>query len=618
MFIKFNSLLAILFLVISCGDSQPSTTSNAQMMINSSEVNTTPTGWWWYHGLTPDQLSQRISRSGGRIVDIKVEKSSPLTLSAALVKNEGAHQQGWYWYYGLTSAQVSEKIKEKSARIISIQSYESGGKKFVVVLAPNTGSSQKAWWWYHGLTSSQVSTKLSENSARLVAINTVGTGSSKRFNVAMIRNTGSDARAWWWYHGLTGPQISEKLSQNRAILADIERDESGMYTVILKRPSTSYKWWWYRGVSETKLKELYNQNGARIEKISTSISGPSKSFDVLMVNNSNALTSRIGEILRRGTVKYGGSTSAYLKRVSGGELAGLNETRSYEPASSLKVLHLLAASKDIDLGKRNAGDLINWSNVSSRTDDPTTNVNEAKDGCLDNFSPNAQISLTAALAQMMQISDNRATEAIRLLFGYTGLNKIASDIGLISTKVSHRIGCGGPVRNDFSTRDAAKIYETASLNSFMGTNGRDAFWAAVSVGRGGLNQIIDSEIARAVDSIPGLTPQQKADKRNELNSSFKANVVRRSKGGSYTLCQAGATNCFPREVIRSRAGRVEIPFKVRGGAATISRMYVYGVFMDSVIAANSSQETEAVNTQATAEAELFRDEIRSALNTFVK
>ena len=428
--------------------------------------------------------------------------------------------------------------------------------------------------------------------ARIIDIKPTGSSTSKRFSVATIKNTGADARSWWWYHGLTSSQVSAKLKANRAVLFDIEREANGRYTVVMIRPKKSYKWWWYSNQSTTSLSQTVAQNGARIERITTWGSGSKRRFATIMVNNSNALTSRIGGILRGGTVKYGGSTSAYLKKVGGAVLASLNSTRSYEPASSLKALHLLRAAQDIDNNQLNLSDLIPWSNLSSRTDDPSTSVDEAKDGCPDGFAANSQISLQNAMSQMMLISDNRTTEAIRRLYGFAGLNGLAASIGLTSTKVNHRIGCGGPTRNQFSTKDAAKLYESVARGTSVGGEGQDSFWDAMINSQGGVRAIINDEIDKYIDDLE-LTGSAANQKRNQLIADFRSKVTRHTKGGSYTLCRPNSgSNCFPREIIRSSAGRIQIPMKIRTGRI-ITNSYVFGVFMDSVVASNTTQESRS-------------------------
>lgn len=67
----------------------------------------------------------------------------------------------------------------------------------------------------------------------------------------------------------------------------------------------------------------------------------------MLVNNSNALSTRISEVLRSNT---DGHSGVYLKRSTGEVLAYINGDRPHEPASTLKTLHLLEAVRQVQLG----------------------------------------------------------------------------------------------------------------------------------------------------------------------------------------------------------------------------------------------------------------------------
>ena len=368
------------------------------------------------------------------------------------------------------------------------------------------------------------------------------------------------------------------------------------------------RWWWYYNATPSALEAIAAQNGARIERISTWGKGSQRRMSAILVNNANALTSRVSDISRKGTVKFGGSSSIYLKQVGGPVLASLNATKPHEPASSLKALHLYAAAKDIDVGLRDASDMIAWSAVSSNSTRPAA-------GCIANFPPNTQIQLDAAMRQMMVNSDNRTTEAIRLLYGYNGLNQTAADLGLESTRLNHQIGCapGNQTRNRLSTKDIAKLYESVHKGTDLGITGRNAFWNSMSSGRFGINSIITEEINSYVNSMSGLTAAQKTAKRTQLSNEFRTKVIRHWKGGSYTFCGSGGCS-VTKEVIRSRGSRVQIPVMIRGKVVT--RTYVSGVFTDRNMVSSDAQESEVVNAFTQADSELFRDVIRSSLRTF--
>ena len=264
--------------------------------------------------------------------------------------------------------------------------------------------------------------------------------------------------------------------------------------------------------------------------------------------------------------------------------------------------------QDIDVGLREASDSIAWSSASSNSSRPAA-------GCIANFPPNAQTRLDTAMRLMMVNSDNRTTESIRLLYGYSRLNQIASNLGMESTRLNHQIGCvpQNQTRNRLSTKDIAKLYESVHKGTDLGITGRNAFWNSMSSGRFGINSIITEEIDSYVNSMSGLTTAQKTAKRTQLSSEFRSKVIRHWKGGSYTFCGSGGCS-VTKEVIRSRGSRVQIPVMIRGKVLT--RTYVSGVFTDRNMVSSDAQEGAVVDAFSQADSEIFRDVIRSSLRTF--
>src|SRR5262245_5996766 len=152
---------------------------------------TDPTGWYWYYNQTPAALSDVITNTGSRIVDLEVSSTSPLLFTAALVVNSGPYAKGWWWYYGLTEADVSQKITENNARIIDLEAYDAGGStRFAIVLVPNTGADAKAWWWYYGVQPADIQAAYEANGARLIDLDTYVIGGRRYWSAVMIANSG--------------------------------------------------------------------------------------------------------------------------------------------------------------------------------------------------------------------------------------------------------------------------------------------------------------------------------------------------------------------------------------------------------------------------------------------
>ena len=353
--------VALFTLTLACGPEGESLSEEVAAAEADGTFEDAPTGWWWYYGQTASQVTSRVASLGARVADLEVESTSPLRFSVALVRNTGSHASGWWWYYGQTASQVTARLSQHNARITDLEVYFVNGQtRFAVVLEPNTGSNAKAWWWYYGLTSSQLSSYASRRNARIVDIETYTQGGRRRYAVVLIRNSGADASGWWYYYNVTPGQISSYLSTNNARLIDIEPHNSSgtRFSVVMKSCSSSSggcpMWWYYYGVSSAQVSQLVAQNGARITDIETyTVNGNrrlvngNRRFAVVMINNSNALTSRIGQILRNAT---DGSTGAYLKQVNGSVLASLQEDFVFEPASTIKAVIGLHAMQRVDAG----------------------------------------------------------------------------------------------------------------------------------------------------------------------------------------------------------------------------------------------------------------------------
>jgi hypothetical protein len=545
-------------------------------------LNTTPTAWWWYEGVTPTQLSSLLTQNNARLVSLQVEQASPLLFTAAMVSNTGSYAKGWYWFYGLTSDQLSQQINNLNARIIDIDAYDVGGTVFfAAILLPNTGADAKTWWWYFGLTTDQISSFLTTNNARLIDLHAYVTGGVTRYTVVMISNTGADASAWWWYFGVSASQVSTFLSQNSAFLINIEpADSSGStFNVIMLPTPPGLLWWWYFGVDQPTLSDRLSQNGARLLDVKSYFLGGSRVHAAIMVNDSNAETSRVGQILRNGTP---GETGLYLKQVDGPVLASLQAGFQYDPASSIKILVGYHLMHQVDLG-----------NISLGTIVPTYAPNPSGSSCPVNTTVTGSESVGAALTAMLENSDNVRTRMFIDRFGFSALNQTAQGLGMTSTSLTIYPGCG--ITNQMTLSDAAKVYEGIADGSLLSASSRTALYAHMPADAGdftgvfgNINPMIDQEAA----SVGGLSAAQ--------ITAFKQAIKLRYKAGGDTWC---APNCLE---YRAISGTAEVP--ICHGNARSTRDYVWGIFIDG--AANPAADA----TFGAADAEPLREPINAALS----
>lgn len=575
------SVLGILALAVLMGGSAASATTQERSQSD-------PTGWWWYYGMTPAQVTQLINDNEARIVDIEVEQSSPsYRFSVAMVKNEGAYAKAWWWYYGVTGEQLSANLSANSARLIDLEPYEVDGQvRFAAVMISNTGAQSKAWWWYYNASVSDITDAIVDNSGRLIDIESYFIGGVRRYSAVMIANEGADQKAWWWYVNVTPAQIGDLLQDNNARLIDLERHDTvaGTYAVIMESCPCPF-WWWYFGLSETQVNDLVAQNGARIVDVETYGASSDRRFAVVMINNSNAITSRVGHLLRSGT---DGVTGLYLKEVDGPVLAALQEHRIFEPSSSIKVLHHLHAMLQVQNGSASLGQ-----SVDIYEDVPGTSCPGGPTGGSE--------TLSDALREMMRRSDNERTKAVAVAFGTQNIINTAQSIGMTNTTINHHPGCGLPP-NDLTLADAGLLYEGVASGVLLNPTNRETFYELMA----GKEMFLDEGYdfthiwAPLLDDIinqeapPTLTQAQR--------QGFKALMRLNYKAGGDTICTGGS--CVYH---RSVAGWAEIPYCTNGLA--VARQYVFGIFI------NDATDMDATNdTFDNTKAELLREQISAALS----
>jgi hypothetical protein len=239
---KLLSLTAILLVVM--GMTMPQAVDAQE-----ERLLTTPTPWWYYHGVSADQLMQFVSNNQGRLIDIEVEQVSPLRFTGVMVKNAGVYAKSWWWYYGLTLSQLQSKLPYK--RILDLETYfVDGQQRYAVILVPNTGTQAKAWWYYINVSLSSLMSKASANNARIIDLESYVINGTRYYSAVMISNTGADAKSWWIYVNVTPTYLSQVMPGKQLI--DIERHGTDTFSAVMVQKTSSY-WWWYYGVNPIPL-----------------------------------------------------------------------------------------------------------------------------------------------------------------------------------------------------------------------------------------------------------------------------------------------------------------------------------------------------------------------------
>lgn len=514
-----------------------------------------------------------LTQQGYRIVDLEVQSLSPRRYSAALVSNTGPYARTWWWLTQATPSQLGSFLRQNNARLIDLEPFVDNGQVyFAAVMVANSGAHQKAWWWYYNTTSSNLANRAAANGARIVDVESYDLGPVTLHAGVMIRNAGVDQRSWSFLTGATSSAIAAALSRGGLRLYDLEPSASGNWDAVLTSNPTNTKWWYYLNLTGQEVAHVARQIGARVVDIEPRVLPfVGTRYDVVLTNNSNALSTRLSALLRSTT---DGVRGVYLKKVGGPVLADIMSDEPMDPASVLKTLHLVRAMRFVSQGLLNLNASVPvW------------------DGCGPTCCPQrtgpANETLTIALQKMMRQSDNQRTLSVAdLVGGLAGLNATAQGIGATATTMNHDIGCGLPA-NVTTLADLARMHE-AVRSGYVGSY-RDDFYAIMGRWNGGgyLDTIL-SEEATAV----GLTSSQL--------SAFRARIEWRSKGGSYTLSG-------PREH-RGTAAWVTLPFYGNGGIQ--DREYVSGVFV------NDSTNPSVGTPMSIVHMEAYREEIRAAMRSW--
>lgn len=541
---------------------------------------TTPTGWWWLYNVSSAQIAAKANE-GYRLFDLEVNGSGA-TFNAVFVKNTGVHAKGWWWLVGVSDIQVANFLSANNARIIDQEIYYVNGVKLnAVVMIPNTGADARAWWYFSGISFSTIGTLVSNNAARLVDMDSYTVNGTQFWSVVMVRNSGVDAKGWWYFAGVTPSQISSLLSSNNARLTDIERLDNGTFAVIMEQ-SQGEGWWWYFGATEADVNRLVAQNGARVIDIERYFDSGGVRYAVIMLDNLNAQSRRMSTYMA--ARQFNGNYGHYVKQVNGGVLAGLQTDFIFEPASTIKALHHVHAMRQVALGNITLNTNVNWFmdyfNVTSSCPIDTS----AATG-----------TLRTGLQAMMEQSDNRWTQAIRVRFGEANINATAQALGMTNSLVQHRIGCGdgadGAVLepNRLTLTDIGRLYEAVANGYLLTGTSRSTFYRLMVDGLdNNLNAVIDQEAASL-----GLAPAKVAGFKNRVRTAAKA--------GNYGLNTSAGSRVY-----LTIGGWIQLPYKSRG--TYLSREYVFGAFYHN--ATSISADIWATR------AELLREQIRAALQTF--
>jgi hypothetical protein len=153
-------------------------------------------------------------------------------------------------------------------------------------------ATRQGTWWYFGLTGDQVGQNLTQNKAMLTDIHAyLDAGNTVKFAVVME----PASHEWWWYVGLTGNQVGQHLTANKAMLtsitAYIDTDNILKFAAIMA-PANKQWWWWYN-TSATELGQQLTTNKASMMAVSPYLVSTANSFTINSYPNISGLNGSV-------------------------------------------------------------------------------------------------------------------------------------------------------------------------------------------------------------------------------------------------------------------------------------------------------------------------------------
>lgn len=551
---------------------------------------TTPTAWVMLSNVTEATVINQTNM-GYRIVDIEVESVSPtIRFSATFVHNSGDYAKGWWWYYGQTEAQVNNLLNVNGARLIDVEPYETAsGLRFAVVMIQNSGGDfASAHGWFYGQTGPQIDAWVAANpTRRIIDIQPYFDNGNLRYAFVFLSNTGQNASGWWYYYNVSSAFISTQLANNNARLIDLEETfpDSGTWSCVMV-PVDGQAWWWFFGISSfSDIEPITEQLGARIIDYQRYFVNGNLRFAMILRRNTNDLTQNINIPMRNTT---DGTSGFLLRRLNGEEYAAINRSFVFEPASLIKTIHHVHAMRQVALGNDALGNLV------------TLSVQTLPgNSCPVPLTPPQTPTLNTTLQQMMEVSSNAHTEAIRQRYGTAAiLNTANNTLGMVDTDLNHILGCLCNNPNNWLT-----LWDLYLLHSAVGSGFVNPFRVQFyDLMRNGLTNnpvngaptyqgVLDAELAAS-----SLKPAERTD--------FRSRVYQATKDGAYTCTFSGVTTAH-----RTEGGYLRVPLRVN---CTIrDQDLFFGAFVF-----NATNGTNAANAVNIAMIEMFRDRVRAAIATW--
>lgn len=537
-------------------------------------------------GMSIGSISTAVDQ-GYRLINLEVTAVNPLRFTASMVKNEGHYEKGWTWLVDRTLVQIKDHAEKFNMRPIDLERYVVNGQtRYAAVFISNTGEDAAQFniigeYNYAGFTPF-----VNDGNWRITDLEVRPYNGQNLYTAIIVRNTGANYKPTQWFANRTFAEMQSIVEDSNLQLIDLERQDNGNFSGVLQ--ANDAQWWYQTNRTWSQVQFLLDQNGARAIDIERRTVNGVPRYDIVMINNSNELETRVGDLLRNSS---DGTRGFYLRQINGPVLGGLMENYTFYPASTIKILEHLYWTDQIDSGNAAFNTFIKIF-ANSVADTHAQNapfVNRFLQTTQQNMMWNSSNSDTNAL-QDAAGADNGVT-------GRQNIRNFKNNIlGLNSQlEINHKFGNGGPANNP-ANRGAlvqfGKLYEKATNNSVLSPAGETYLRANM------FNQTQNQALRNAIRNVvtqegteAGLTQAERTQFFNQMRIIWK--------DGNWNGAQY--VSCF---------GHIEIPRKVRGGSV-VFREYVFGSFLDQ-----TTNVIPGFSINVNVMPEIVRDEIRKALETW--
>lgn len=549
--------------------------------------------WHWVHGLSADELRQRVENETSRILDLRAERGGAAPrFGAALVTDPSTSRQRWGWASDLTATQLEQLLTGGAHALTRLVAWEAAPDDvhFAAVWSGEAPQPANQYEVVAGASPAQAALLLARPGVRPVAIARYLAGREERVALALANGAPSDLPGRTYVAG-DANAVALAARSGGSLIADLERTATGRVAgAILEACGADCSPAWRELVASGDLARVLESADGLVRVRLASEERPLKHGFSMWAQALPSITARVSALL----AVTDGTQGLYLKEVGGGILANQNENFVYEPASSIKIAPHLHVMQQVEA---NAWALTDLVNIYSPPPPPSS--------CPGNTDIGDEM-LSKALQEMLWHSDNSRTRVIVDTFGQANINATMAAAGMTSSSINHIIGCGGPIPDQLTLVDAGILYEGVADGTLIQPGNRSLFFS-FTAGKAQFaaegydwTGLWDTDIpAMLIAEAPaGMSSSQRSTYRSWMDLGYKA--------GNYNLCADDDCTSLVYDI--SITGWASIPFCT--GTSVGDREYAFGVFIEQA----TSQATAGL-AFSSSKAELLREQINAGMSS---